>query len=158
MKLEMTNFQAVAANLVAEGDVCDLACAKPATQPETETEIAPIIQKLGATSIADIDNLVSELQEARDYLQSEGERIRAETVRYIRLTGAASASVKIIFDALRAWRTADHSPPNQSQASAFEMTDAVIEDASDWGDEPSRSFGLAPSTLGGELSSSAIIF
>ena len=125
MKLEMTNFQAVAANLVAEGDVCDLACAKPATQPETDTEIAPIIQKLGATSIADIDNLVSELQEARDHLQSEGERIRAETVRYISLTGAASASVKIIFDALRAWRTADHSAHNQSQASAFEIMDAV---------------------------------
>lgn len=141
MKLEMTNFQAVAANLVAEGDVCDLACAKPATQPETDTEIAPIIQKLGATSIADIDNLVSELQEARDYLQSEGERIRAETGRYIALTGAVSASVKIIFDALRAWRTADHSAHNQSQASAFEIMDAVIEDASDWGDGPSRSFG-----------------
>ena len=121
MKLEMTNFQAVAANLVAEGDVCDLACAKPDTQPETDTEIAPIIQKLGATSIADIDNLVSELQEARDYLQSEGERIQAETVRYISLTGAASASVKIIFDALRAWRTADHPAHNQSQASAFEL-------------------------------------
>ena len=141
MKLEMTNFQAVAANLVAEGDVCDLACAKPDTQPETDTEIAPIIQKLGATSIADIDNLVSELQEARDYLQSEGKRIRAETVRYISLTGAASASVKIIFDALRAWRTADHSAHNQSQARAFEIMDAVIEDASDWGDGPSRSFG-----------------
>ena len=123
MKLEMTNFQAVAANLVAEGDVCDLACAEPATQPETDTEIAPIIQKLGATSIADIDNLVSELREARDHLQSEGERIRAETVRYISLTGAASASVKIIFDALRAWRTADHSAHNQSQASAFEIAD-----------------------------------
>ena len=141
MKLEMTNFQAVAANLVAAGDVCDLACAKPDTQPETDTEIAPIIQKLGATSIADIDNLVSELQEARDYLQSEGERIRAETVRYISLTGAASASVKIIFDALRAWRTADHSAHNQSQASAFEITDAVIQDASDRGDGPLRSFG-----------------
>ena len=43
--MKMTNFQAVAANLVAEGDVCDLACAKPATQPETHTQIAPIIQK-----------------------------------------------------------------------------------------------------------------
>jgi hypothetical protein len=138
MKLEMTNFQAVAANLVAEGDVCDLACAKPATQPETDTEIAPIIQKLGATSIADIDNLVSELQEARDHLQSQGERIRAETVRYIGLTGAASASVKIIFDALRAWRTADPSDHNQSQASAFETTEAVIGGASNWDDAPSR--------------------
>ena len=141
MKLEMTNFQTVAANLVAEGDVCDLARAQPAAQPETDTEIAPIIQKLGATSIADIDNLVSELQEAKDYLQSEGERIRIEVAHYVALTGAASASVKIIFDALRAWRTADHSPPNQSQASAFDIRDAVIEDASDWGDGPSRSFG-----------------
>jgi uncharacterized small protein (DUF1192 family) len=140
MKLEMTNFQAVAANWVAEGDVCDLACAKPATQPETDTEIALIIQKLGATSIADIDNLVSELQEARSYLQSEGERIRAEVARYTALTGAASASVKIIFDALRAWRKEDRSAHNQSQASAFEITD-VIDDASDWDDGPSRSFG-----------------
>ena len=113
---------------------------KAATQPETDTEIAPIIQKLGATSIADIDNLVSELQEARDYLQSEGERIRAEVARYTALTGAASASVKIIFDALRAWRKEDRSAHNQSQASAFEITD-VIDDASDWGDGPSRSFG-----------------
>ena len=141
MKLEMTNFQAVAANLVAEGDVCDLACAKPATQPETDTEIAPIIQKLGATSIADIDNLMSELQEARDHLELEGERVRAETARYIALTGEASASVKIIFDVLRAWRTTGHPAHNQSQASAFEIMDAVIEDASDWGDGPSPSFG-----------------
>ena len=139
--MKMTNFQAVAANLVAEGDVCDLACAKPATPPETDTQIAPIIQKLGATSISDIDNLVSELQEAKDYLQSEGERIRAETARYVALTGAASASVKIIFDVLRAWRTTGHPAHNQSQASTFEIMDAVIEDASDWGDGPSRSFG-----------------
>jgi len=96
------------------------------------------------TSITDLDNLVSELQDVRNHLQSEGERIRAEIVRYTALTGAASASVKIILDALRAWRTADHSAQNQSRASAFEMTDAVIEDASDWGtasDGPSRSFG-----------------
>ena len=141
MKLEMTNFQTVAANLVAEGDVCDLACAKPATQPETDTEIAPIIQKLGATSIADIDNLVSELQDARDYLQSEGERVRAEVAHYAALAGAASASVKIIFDVLRAWRTTGHPAHNQSQVSAFEIIDAVIEDASDWSDGPLRSFG-----------------
>jgi hypothetical protein len=93
------------------------------------------------TSITDIDNLVSELQEARNDLQSEGERIRAEIARYTALTGAASASVKIIFDALRAWRTADYSAHNQSQASAFEITNSVIDDASDWGNGPSRSFG-----------------
>ena len=107
----------------------------------SDQDLASLIRSVGMTSITDIERLVGELQEARDYLQSEGERIRAETAHYIALTGAASASVKIIFDALRAWRTADHSAHNQSQASAFEITDAVIEDASDWGDGPSRSFG-----------------
>ena len=81
------------------------------------------------------------LDRASSYLQSEGERIRAEVAHYAALAGAASASVKIIFDVLRAWRTTGHPAHNQSQASAFEMTDAVIEDASDWGDGPSRSFG-----------------
>ena len=122
----------------------DLGGAEQLSEPMIETSdqgLASLIRSVGMTSITDIENLVSELQEARNYLQSEGERIRAEIARYIALTGAASASVKIIFDALRAWRTADHSAHNQSQASAFEITDAVIEDASDWGDGPSRSFG-----------------
>ena len=111
---------------------------------KSDQELASLIRSVGMTSITDIDNLVSELQDVRNHLQSEGERIRAEIVRYTALTGAASASVKIILDALRAWRTADHRRRTNHRASAFEMTDAVIEDASDLGnasDGPSRSFG-----------------
>ena len=144
MQLELSNFQPLAANEGIEEEVPDLGSAEELLAPMIETSdygLASLIRSVGLTSITDIDNLVSELQDARNYLQSEGERIRAEIGHYIALTGAASASVKIIFDALRAWRTADHSAHNQSQASAFEITDAVIEDASDWGDGPSRSFG-----------------
>ena len=144
MQLELSNFQPLAANEAIEQEVPDLGGAEQLSEPMIEQGdqgLASLIRSVGMTSITDIENLVSELQDARNYLQSEGERIRAEIGRYIALTGAASASVKIIFDALRAWRTADHSAHNQSQASAFEITDAVIEDASDWGDGPSRSFG-----------------
>ena len=42
MKLEMTNFQAVAASLTVEGDVCDLPNAKVWMQA-ADTEIAPLI-------------------------------------------------------------------------------------------------------------------
>ena len=118
----------------------------PRPHSESQVGLAPLTigVKVGESlRAAGHDNLVSELQDVRNHLQSEGERIRAEIVRYTALTGAASASVKIILDALRAWRTADHSAQNQSRASAFEMTDAVIEDASDWGtasDGPSRSY------------------
>jgi hypothetical protein len=138
MQLELSNFQPLAAN---DEEAPDLGGAEQLSEPmieESDQGLALLIRSVGLTSITDIESLVSELQEAKNYLQSEGERIRAETARYVALTGAASASVKIIFDALRAWRTA---PPNQSQASAFDIRDAVIEDASDWGDGPSRSFG-----------------
>ena len=147
MQIELSNFQPLAANEAIEQEVPDLGGAEQLSAPmieESDQGLASLIRSVGMTSITDIDNLVSELQDVRNHLQSEGERIRAEIVRYTALTGAASASVKIILDALRAWRTADHSAQNQSRASAFEMTDAVIEDASDWGnasDGPSRSFG-----------------
>jgi hypothetical protein len=126
MKLEMTNFQAVAANLVAEGDVCDLARAKPAAQPETDTEIAPIIQKLGAASIAEIDWLMTEVQEARNYLQSEGERIEQEVLRYENLTQLASMTAKIVLDAISRWHPARNQPKSHiSEVSAPSTEDSV---------------------------------
>jgi hypothetical protein len=131
MKLELSNFQPLAPN---EEEVPDLDGAEQPLAPVIETrdhDVASLIRSVGMTSITDIESLVAELQEARNYLQSEDERIRAETARYIALTGAASASVKIISDAVRAWRTADHSAHNRSQASAFEISDAVMDDASD---------------------------
>lgn len=144
MQLELSNVRPLAANEASEKEAPDLGGAEQLAKPMNEESgqgLASLIRSVGMTSIADIDNLVSELQEARDYLQSEGERIRAEVAHYAALVGAASASVKIIFDVLRAWRTTGHPAHNQSQASAFEITDAVIEDASDWGDGPLRSFG-----------------
>jgi hypothetical protein len=39
---------------------------------ESDQGLASLIRSVGMTSITDIDNLVSELQDARDYLQSEG--------------------------------------------------------------------------------------
>ena len=122
MKLEMTNFRAVAANLVAEGEVCDVAHPDVSTQTETGTEIAPLIQQIGDTSIAEIDRLMAELQEAKSYLQSEGERIEREMVRYTNLTQMASFTAKIIFDAISQWH------PARNQQNASEVTAASTKD------------------------------
>ena len=58
----------------------------------------------GATSIADIEKLMEELQVAHNYLQSEGERVREANARYAHLAHTASASVKIIAESLGKWR------------------------------------------------------
>jgi hypothetical protein len=90
-------------------------------ETETDTEIAPLIQKVGAASIAEIDRLIAELQEAKSYLLSEGERIEKEMVRYANLTQMALASAKIIFDAVSQWH------PARKQQNASEVTAASTE-------------------------------
>ncbi len=127
MKFGLSNFPSVATNDVVEQEVLDLGDAEQLTAPLTESdqELASLIRHVGMTSISDIDQLIGELEEARDYLKSEEERIRAETVRYTALTQAASASVKIIFDAVRDWRKAGHTDRMQLRVSGFEITDAA---------------------------------
>jgi hypothetical protein len=89
---------------------------------ETDVEIAPLVQKVGATSIEEIEKLIGELQEAKDFLQSEGERVRREATNYTNLTQMASASVKIISDTVAGWREAGHPLRNQSRSSQSEVT------------------------------------
>ena len=83
MKFDITSFQAVAANLAVEGEVCDLAHAKLSTPTETDLEIAPLI-----------DNL----------------------------TLMASATTKIISDAIPQWH------PASNQQNASEVMAASTED------------------------------
>jgi hypothetical protein len=123
MKFEMSNFQVLTANLPVRGEVCDLPYATPSTQAETDTEMIPsLIEKVGVTTIAEIDRLIAELQEAKSYLQSEGERIEQETVRYTNLAETALFTTKIIFDAVSQWH------PASNQQNASEVTAASTED------------------------------
>jgi hypothetical protein len=77
-----------------------------AKQPNAAEPGADIVEA-GATSIAEIDKLMAELQTARDYLQAEGERVRRMNARYAHLTSTASASVKIIAESMGKWRTTE---------------------------------------------------
>jgi rhamnose utilization protein RhaD (predicted bifunctional aldolase and dehydrogenase) len=121
MKFEMSNFQALAANLPVQGEVCDLPYAKLSTQAEADMEMPSLIVKVGATTIAEIDRLIAELQEAKNYLQSEGKRIEQETVRYTNLAQMALFTAKIIFDAVSQWH------PASNQQNASDVTAASTE-------------------------------
>jgi hypothetical protein len=98
------------------------------TETDPDADIAPLVQKVAASSIAEIEKLISELQEVKTFLQSEGVRIQRESARYTNLTKTASASVKIIFETVQEWRKAGHPVRNQSRSSAFEITPAKAED------------------------------
>jgi hypothetical protein len=119
MKPEMTDFQAFAASLAVEGEVCDLPDVKLWLQA-ADAEMAPLIQKLGAASTAEIERLIAELQGAKEHLQSERERIERETLRYMSLTQMASTTAKIISDAVSRW----HPARNQQTSDTSEATPA----------------------------------
>jgi hypothetical protein len=93
-----------------ESENRDLVHGEASSTPETETDtdIARLIRKVGTPSIAEIEKLIGELQETKNFLQSEGDRIEREMARYLKLTRMASASVKIIFDTVSGWRQAGH--------------------------------------------------
>jgi hypothetical protein len=125
MKREMSNFQSVASKLTVEGEICDLPHAALSTLKEAPTEIVPLIQQVGASSIEEIDRLLAELQSAREFLQSEGERVEQEVVRYADLAQMASVTTKIIMDAMGQW----HPAHNQQNARASEAKAASTDDS-----------------------------
>ena len=88
-----------------------------------DRDLGESFPKLGATSMAEIEKRIAELQETRNFLESEGERIQRETARYLNLAQMASASVKIIFDTVSGWREAGHPMPE------FEITRSPPDDS-----------------------------
>lgn len=99
----------------------------PTPTSETEVEIAPLVQKVGAISIAEIEKMIGELQAAKDFLESEGERVQREAEHYTTLTQMASASVKIISDTVAGWREAGH-PLRDHSSAQFDLTLSPAED------------------------------
>ena len=96
----------------------------PGARQSNAMEPADDIVAFGATSIGEIEKLMEELRTARDYLRSEGERVRRINARYAHLTRTASASVKIIAESMGKWRTTELAvAPEASHASPLSSLD-----------------------------------
>jgi RNA processing factor Prp31 len=77
-------------------------------RPENETELVAsninsVLQRVTATSVQEIDALISELESSRDMLHSEAARVQREIVQYSTLIQGALHSTKIIAESLRQW-------------------------------------------------------
>jgi hypothetical protein len=78
------------------------------SKTEIHPDSTPLIQRIGAPSIAEIEKLIGELQDVRNFLATEGARIQREAAGCIDLIQRAQASVTIISDTLSGWRQAGH--------------------------------------------------
>src|ERR1700754_233115 len=79
-----------------------------ASAEATVTNVNSLIQRVAGTSLAEIENLISELESLRDLLHAEGQRVQREISGYARLSKAAMKSTRMIADKVTQWkRTAD---------------------------------------------------
>jgi hypothetical protein len=77
-----------------------------ATAEATVTNVNSLIQRVAGTSLAEIENLVTELEALRDLLHSEGQRVQREISGYAQLSQAAMKSTRMVADNVQQWKRA----------------------------------------------------
>ena len=98
-------------------DIAYLRRPAPGTVGGTEAAIDPnaeatvnsvnsLIQRVAGTSLAEIENLISELESLRDLLHAEGQRVQREISGYAQLSQAAMKSTRMIADNVAQWKRA----------------------------------------------------
>jgi hypothetical protein len=80
-----------------------------ALEPSTEAtvnNVNSLIQRVAGTSLAEIENLIGELESLRDLLHAEGQRVQREISGYAQLSQAAMKSTRMITDNVAQWKRA----------------------------------------------------
>src|SRR5688500_17391877 len=72
----------------------------------TVKNVNSLIQRVAGTSLGEIDNLISELENLRDLLHAEGQHVQREIAGYAHLSHAAMKSTRIIAENLSQWKAA----------------------------------------------------
>jgi len=65
-----------------------------------------VMERVAVTSIAELEGLIKELEQLRDFLRQESGRIQREIEGYARLSEEATKSTKIIAESVAQWKNA----------------------------------------------------
>ncbi len=63
-----------------------------------------LLDRVSVSSVTEIDNLIADLRNVRDFLQNEGERVQREISSYAQLSHVAMTSVKIVAESMAQWK------------------------------------------------------
>ena len=80
--------------------------AEPSLQSNAEpvNNINSLIQRVAGTSLTEIENLINELENLRELLHAEGQRVLREISGYAQLSQAAMKSTRMIADNVNQWK------------------------------------------------------
>jgi len=86
---------------------------EPGSQLEGPNNLSSVIQRISGTSVSEIEKLIAELQELRDYLLNEGQRVQRAITEYVHLSQAATKSTRIITESLAKGKLGPNRGPRQ---------------------------------------------
>jgi hypothetical protein len=71
---------------------------------EAVNSIHSLLDRVSGSSVTEIDGLITDLSNVREFLKAEGERVQREIASYAQLSQVAMTSVKIIAESMSQWK------------------------------------------------------
>jgi hypothetical protein len=71
---------------------------------EVATDVNSLVRQVADISLNQMDDVIVDLRNLRDFLHSEGERVRREISGFLQLNQAAMGSTRIIADGIAQWK------------------------------------------------------
>ncbi len=68
------------------------------------SNVNTLIQRVAGASIAEVQNLITELETLRELLHAEGQRVQREISGYAHLSQAAMKSTRMVADSVAQWK------------------------------------------------------
>lgn len=106
---DTSEFEGEIRDLIRSRDVTFLRA--PAKSGGDLNNLNSLIQRAAGDSSGEIDNLIMQLQDMRDYLHDEADRIRGEIARYVQVSQAVREQAEMLSEHLGKWRPEMQSPP-----------------------------------------------
>jgi hypothetical protein len=100
---------------------------EPERVTEVITEMKSLVQQVTGTTVDQVDEVIADFRQLRDFLHSEGERVRQEISGYLQLSRTATDTTKIIVDNIAQWKevAVSAAPPTGRSLAGTEKADVT---------------------------------
>jgi hypothetical protein len=92
---------------------------EPENTSQIVTDVNSFVQRVAGVSLDQLDDVIVDLRQLRDFLHSEGERIQSEIFGYLQLNHIAIGSTKSIVDNIVQWKKVAHSTARAPERGDF---------------------------------------
>jgi hypothetical protein len=80
---------------------------EPESAAEVATDVNALVRQVADISLSQLDDVIVDIRNLRDFLHSEGERVRREISGFLQLNQVAMGSTKLVAGGFAQWKQSD---------------------------------------------------